>query len=216
MALAIFDLDNTLLGGDSDHAWGEFLYEKGIVGEGYRRRNDAYYEDYLAERLNVVEYIEFTLEPLTAYRLDELGALQREFMARKIKPMRLPKAEALLAEHRDKGDRLLIMTSTNRLITEPIAASLQVDELLATELEIDDNRLTGRLAGRPCSGEGKVLRLKERLAETGESLRGSSFYTDSINDLPLLEIVDHPVAVDPDDSLRNLAASRGWKVMSLR
>ncbi len=216
MALAIFDLDNTLLGGDSDHAWGEFLYEKGIVGETYRRRNDAYYEDYLAGRLDVVEYIEFTLEPLTQYSLQELGALQQEFIAAKIEPMRLPQAEGLLAEHRSKGDRLLIMTSTNRLITEPIAALLQVDELLATELEIESNRLTGRLAGRPCSHEGKVLRLRERLAQTGESLRGSLFYTDSYNDLPLLEIVDHPVAVDPDETLRAIAESRGWKIVSLR
>lgn len=217
MALAIFDLDNTLIAGDSDHAWGEFVVEKGLVDRNsYREANDRFYADYQAGRLDVYAYQEFALSALANYSLGELDALHREFMTCKIAPMHLPLAERLLERHRVNGDRLLIITSTNRFITEPIAKCLGVEHLLATEGEIRNGRFTGRLAGVPCYREGKVERLNAWLDEHGCTLEGSWFYSDSHNDLPLLSKVDHPVAVDPDDVLAEHARRAGWQIISLR
>lgn len=216
MVLAIFDLDSTLLNGDSDHAWGDFLAHKGIVGQAYEIENNRFYRDYLEGKLDVTAYIEFMVQPLLQFDLDELEELRQEFMQERIEPMRLPKAEALLAEHRQHGRTLVIITSTTRLITEPIARLLEVDHLLATDLKSKENRLTGQLDGIPCFGPNKVIKLQDWIKKTGHSLAGSFFYSDSNTDLPLLELVDHPVAVDPDQELKAKAKARGWPVISLK
>lgn len=217
MSLAIFDLDNTLLGGDSDHGWGEFLVGRGLVDEEqFRATNDRYYHQYQSGQLDIHAYLAFALEPLTRHSVDELQALHIEFMRDMVAPMRLAKADALLAEHRARGDYLLIVTATNAFVTRPIAASLGVDDIIATEPELKNGRYTGRIVGTPSFREGKVTRLNEWLHDHDFDLAGSSFYSDSQNDLPLLEMVDKPVAVDPDDTLRATAIARGWPVISLR
>lgn len=217
MRLALFDLDNTLLGGDSDHAWGDYLCERGILdGIAYKARNDAFYQDYLAGHLNITDYLNFSLEILGHTEMAQLAQWHREFMRDCVEPIILAKGEALLAEHREAGDKLLIITATNRFVTAPIAARLGVDTLLATECEMADGRYTGRTTDVPCFKEGKVTRLNRWLGETGLNLTDSSFYSDSLNDLPLLEQVTHPFAVDPDPKLRAEAQKRGWPVISLR
>ena len=190
MSLAIFDLDNTLLNGDSDHAWGEFLVNKGIVDEAfYRRQNDHFYELYKQSKLDIMEYLAFALEPLTRFTLAELAALHAQFMAEYINPMRQPKADALLRRHREQGDFLLIITATNGFVTRPIAQALGVDDILATDPEVEGDRYTGRIVGTPCYQEGKVTRLNQWLQQTHHTLDNSYFYSDSINDLPLLQAV---------------------------
>ena len=217
MRLALFDLDNTLLAGDSDHSWGEFLCETGRVDAvEYRARNDAFYADYCAGKLDVVAYQSFTQAILARTEAAELARWQAEFMRDVIEPIILAKGEALLREHREAGDKLVIITATNRFVTAPIAARLGVDTLLATECEMADGRYTGRTTDIPCYQAGKVTRLQRWLTENARNLDDSTFYSDSRNDLPLLEQVSHPVAVDPDDSLRATATERGWPVISLR
>lgn len=217
MRLALFDLDNTLLGGDSDHAWGDYLCERGILdGIAYKARNDEFYQDYLAGRLNITDYLNFSLEILGRTEMAQLEQWHREFMHDCVEPIILAKGEALLAEHREAGDKLLIITATNRFVTAPIAARLGVDTLLATECEMADGRYTGRTTDTPCFKDGKVTRLNRWLGETGLSLHDSYFYSDSLNDLPLLEQVSHPFAVDPDPKLRAEAEQRGWPIISLR
>lgn len=216
MALAIFDLDNTLLAGDSDHAWGEFMAEQNLVDAQYQRQNDQFLEDYKAGRLDVLRYLEFSIEPLSRYDPGALARLHAEFMQAKIRPMYLDKAAALLETHRKQGDRLLVMTSTNRFIIEPIVRELGIQEFMATELEMRQGWYTGRILGEPCFQAGKVKRLRMWLDREQESMAGSWFYSDSINDLPLLEWVEHPVAVDPDAGLRRTAENRNWPVISLR
>lgn len=217
MRLALFDLDNTLLAGDSDHSWGEFLCATGRVdAAAYRARNDAFYADYCAGKLDVVAYQSFTQAILARTEAAELARWQAEFMRDVIEPIILAKGEALLQEHRAAGDKLVIITATNRFITAPIAARLGVETLIATECGMDNGRYTGQVAGVPCYQEGKVTRMNQWLAETGLSLEGAYFYSDSRNDLPLLEVVTRPVAVDPDDTLRAIASERGWPVLSLR
>ena len=217
MRLALFDLDNTLLGGDSDHAWGDYLCERGILdGDAYKSRNDEFYQDYLAGRLNITDYLNFSLEILGRTEMAQLEQWHREFMRDCVEPIILAKGEALLAEHRAAGDKLVIITATNRFVTGPIAARLGVETLLATECEMENGRYTGRTTDVPCFRDGKVTRLERCLAETGLSLEGASFYSDSLNDLPLLERVTRPVAVDPDPKLRAEAERRGWPVISLR
>ncbi|CAN7183592.1 HAD-IB family hydrolase [Aquipseudomonas alcaligenes] len=217
MRLALFDLDNTLLGGDSDHAWGDYLCERGILdGDAYKSRNDEFYQDYLAGRLNITDYLNFSLEILGRTEMAQLEQWHREFMRDCVEPIILAKGEALLAEHRAAGDKLVIITATNRFVTGPIASRLGVETLLATECEMQNGRYTGRTTDVPCFRDGKVTRLERWLAETGLSLEGASFYSDSLNDLPLLERVTRPVAVDPDPKLRAEAERRGWPVISLR
>ena len=181
MALAIFDLDNTLIAGDSDHSWGEFLVsEQRVDAQQFKKTNDQFYADYVAGSLDIFAYLEFSLQPLTKMSISELAQLHEEFMRQIISPMHLPKAQALLQKHRDAGDRLLIITSTNRFIVEPICHSLGVSELLATDAEIVDGRYTGKVAGTPTYKEGKVIRLNAWLQEHNETLEGSWFYSDSI------------------------------------
>ena len=216
MSLAIFDLDNTLLNGDSDHAWGEFLVKKGIVDESfYRTQNDHFYELYKQSKLDIMAYLAFALEPLTRFSLDELSTLHAEFMHTVIAPMRLPKADALLQHHRQQGDYLLIITATNGFVTQPIAKALGVDDILATDPEIKGDAYTGRIVGTPCYQDGKVTRLNQWLQQTRQNLENSYFYSDSINDLPLLERVTNPVATNPDDKLLHIANERHWPVLHL-
>ena len=217
MTLAIFDLDNTLIAGDSDHSWGEFLVQKQLVDAvEYKRQNDLFYEAYKDGSLDIHAYQRFTLTPLIERTLAELTELHNEFMATCIEPLMLEKARALLQSHRERGDYLLIITATNSFITHPIAARLGVDHILATDPEIIEERYTGKILGTPCFQGGKVTRLHAWMKEHNESLDGSYFYSDSINDLPLLEQVSHPVAVDPDDRLRAIAEARHWDIISLR
>lgn len=217
MALAIFDLDNTLIAGDSDHAWGEFLIAKGYVdSDAFARQNDQFYEDYKAGTLDIFAYQRFALKPLTEQSMDVLSAWHEEFMKDFISPLLLPKAQALVEKHRDQGDRLLIITATNTFITRPIGQRYGIHELLGTEGEILNGRYTGEVAGTPTFQEGKVTRLNEWMKQENETLDGSYFYSDSHNDLPLLKQVTYPVAVDPDDTLHAHAQSQNWPIISLR
>ena len=217
MALAIFDLDNTLISGDSDHSWGEFLVsEHRVDPQQFKKTNDQFYADYVAGSLDIFAYLEFSLQPLTEMSLSELAELHQRFMQQVIAPMQLPRAQALLQQHRDAGDRLLIITSTNRFIVEPICHSLGVTELLATDAEIVEGRYSGKIEGTPTYKEGKVIRLNAWLKEHNETLEGSWFYSDSINDLPLLLEVEHAVAVDPCPALREAAEAKNWQIISLR
>ncbi len=217
MSLAIFDLDNTLLAGDSDHSWGEFLVQKNLVdGEEYRLANDRFYQDYKAGTLDIYAFLQFSLAVLTRHTPEKLALLHAEFMQTHVEPMMLPKAKALLERHRARGDYLLIITATNSFVTRPIAELLNVDDILATDPEIINGRYTGKSIGTPCFQGGKVIRLHEWLKNKDLQLDGAYFYSDSINDLPLLELVTNPVAVDPDDRLEKIAKEKGWQVMSLR
>lgn len=217
MTLAIFDLDNTLLAGDSDHAWGDFLVEEGIVdAEEYRKANDQFYQQYLNGELDILHYLGFALRPLADHGMTDLLAWREKFMANKVQPMMLPKAAALLESHREQGHTLMIITATNRFVTEPIANELGIEHLIATEPEMVNGQYTGRVAGVPSFQDGKVTRLKEWLQVHGEDLTSAWFYSDSHNDVPLLQHVANPVAVDPDPKLEALARENGWQVLSLR
>lgn len=217
MTLAIFDLDNTLIGGDSDYFWGEFLVERGIVDEDhYKAENERFFEDYKRGHLDMDTYIAFMVQPLQNMSVDTRAQLHSEFMSEKIEPIMLPKAAALIDKHRSAGHTLLIITATSRFITEPIAVRLGIDNLLATEAEIVDGNFTGRIVGAPCFQQGKVTRLHQWLENQEENLNGSFFYSDSINDLPLLEQVSYPHAVDPDDKLQRHAKDNKWPIISLR
>jgi HAD superfamily hydrolase (TIGR01490 family) len=217
MTLAIFDLDNTLLAGDSDHCWGEFLCATGVVDSAeFARQNDQFYADYQAGSLDVDAYLRFALGPIAGLTEAEVEVLQARFLRDWVEPMLLPAAFALLDQHRAQGDRLLIITATNTVVTAPIARRLGVETLIGSEAELIDGRYTGQPRGLPSFREGKVTRLAQWLAANDETLEGAWFYSDSHNDLPLLEQVPRPVAVDPDDTLRAAAQRRGWPVISLR
>ncbi|MEH6627478.1 MAG: HAD family hydrolase [Motiliproteus sp.] len=217
MSLAIFDLDNTLIAGDSDHAWGEFLVEQEIVDPViYKQANDRFYLDYQRGQLDIHQYLAFALEPLTRFNLQQLTELHQRFMTEKVVSMMLPKAKALLQKHREAGDFLLIITATNRFVTGPIAEYLGVDDILASEPEMIDNAYTGAVSGTPCYQAGKVERLNAWLKNSDTDLQDSYFYSDSHNDLPLLKEVEHPVAVDADPELQAYAEKMGWLHISLR
>lgn len=217
MALALFDLDNTLLAGDSDHLWGRFLAGKGVVdGQNYEQENQRFYEEYQRGQLDIHEFLAFSLKPLADTDPVTLHKLHEEFMISRILPIIPGKSRELLAKHRQAGDTLMIITATNRFVTEPIARELGVAHLLATEPEMLDGRYTGRVTGTPCFREGKVERLNQWLADTRHDMQNSWFYSDSLNDIPLLEQVTYPVAVDPDETLAQHAEMRGWPIISLR
>lgn len=217
MTLAIFDLDNTLLRGDSDHAWGEFIADLGIVNAAeYRQKNDAFYEDYCRGELDIYAYQRFVLSVLVGRSPQELSRWHAKFMHDKIEAMILPKAEALIASHYAQNHTLMIITATNTFITAPIAKRLGIDILIATEPALHNGSYTGDITGIPCYREGKVERLNAWLQQNNETLAGSFFYSDSHNDLLLLQHVDSPVAVDPDDTLKTFAEQHGWPVVSLR
>ncbi len=220
MRLVLFDLDNTLLVGDSDYEWGQFLVDRGILERAsYEAQNRAYYDQYVAGRLDIHEYLGFALRPLAAHTREELEGWHAEFMAARIVPMIAPQARALVRTHREAGDLCAIITATNSFVTAPIAREFGVEHLIATEPESRHGRFTGRVAGTPCFRNGKLRRLEEWLAGLGRRLADfaeSTFYSDSHNDLPLLERVTRPVAVDPDPQLAAEAGRRGWAVISLR
>jgi len=215
--LALFDLDNTLLDGDSDYAWAQFLIEEGVLHAGdYHAKNDYFYERYKDGTLDIHEFLDFQLAPIARRPRAQLDAWHSEFMQRKVRPMILPRAPELIARHSDA--LTAIVTATNRFITKPIADELGVANLIATDIEEVDGTFTGKPRGTPTFREGKIERVNEWLASRGRSLADfeSWFYSDSLNDLPLLERVTHPVAVDPDATLRAHAIERGWPVISLR
>ncbi len=217
MTLAIFDLDNTLIGGDSDHLWGEFVVEQGLVDAStYAAENDRFYQDYQRGELDITAYLRFALAPLATLSMEACQRLHQRFMAAKILPIVLPKAQGLVESHRAKGHTLLVITATNRFVTEPIVQHFGIQQMLASEPEVIDGQYTGRPVGTPCYQDGKVTRLNDWLTQQPHTLEGSYFYSDSINDVPLLEVVTHPVAVDPDEKLRAYALERGFPVISLR
>ncbi|HXH04193.1 MAG TPA: HAD family hydrolase [Candidatus Competibacteraceae bacterium] len=216
MALAIFDLDDTLLAGDSNALWSEFLAERGVLdGAANARARARYDQAYASGTLDIHDYTAFMLEPVLDWPAERLLDWQQRFVEERVLPALYPAALELLERHRMAGDTLLIMTATNRVITGPIARILAVEHLLATEPERRGGRYTGRIAGIPCFRQGKVQRLQLWLEASGASLAGSHFYSDSHNDLPLLELVEHPVAVNPDPRLAAHARHRDWPVLRL-
>lgn len=217
MILALFDLDNTLLAGDSDFEWAQFLIDRGVLDrEVYEARNQTFYDQYKAGTLDIREFLDFQLKPLARHSRTELNAWHAQFMAERIAPMMRDSARALVERHR--GEVRVVITATNSFVTAPIARAFGIEHLIATEPEVRNGEFTGGVHGTPCFQHGKVERLEAWLAERGESLKKSiksTFYSDSHNDLPLLEQVSHPVAVDPDAALRAHAVARGWPVISL-
>jgi len=217
MALAIFDLDNTLLGGDSDYLWGEFLVENNYVdAQSYQQANQDFYDQYLAGTMDIFEFLAFQLKPLADHSMAELLRWREDYLAKKIQAIMLPAAQELINKHQQQGDTLLIITATNSFITAPIAKQLNIPHLIATEPELVMGRYTGSVAGTPSYQQGKVTRLNEWLEQQNINLEGSYFYSDSHNDLPLLELVAHPIAVDADPKLLAIAKQQGWQSISLR
>jgi len=217
LSLAIFDLDNTLIAGDSDFLWGQFLVDNNIVdSEIYARSNQYFYEQYQAGTLDIHEYARFAFQPLAEHPLEALLTWRDRFMEEYIRPIMLPAARDLIEGHRKKGNLLMIITATNRFITELIAKDFGIPHLLATEPRIVDGHFVAEIEGIPCFQRGKVDRLMEWMAVHDQNLDGSWFYSDSHNDQPLLEMVDNPVAVDADKLLEKTARERGWELMSLR
>ncbi|MBT9567729.1 MAG: HAD family hydrolase [Thiobacillus sp.] len=220
MNLVLFDLDNTLLAGDSDYEWGQFLIAKGVVdGPRYEAKNKAFYDDYKAGRLDIHAFLAFALHPLATHTREQLDAWHAEYMETRIKPMITQAARDLVNRHLGEADLVAVITATNSFVTGPIAREFGIANLIATDPAEKDGRFTGEVAGTPCFREGKVTRLEQFLQAHGtrlEDLSDSWFYSDSLNDLPLLEKVKHPVAVDPDPTLLAHAQDKGWPVMSLR
>ncbi|MCS4504207.1 HAD-IB family hydrolase [Arhodomonas aquaeolei] len=217
MSLTLFDLDNTLLAGDSDHLWGEYLTEHDIVdAQTYAAANERFYADYKAGRLDIDAFLRFALRPLAEHPPEQLHAWRERFIAEKIEPIVLPAARALIDMHRQRGDTLVIITATNRFVTEPIAGLLGIDCLLATEPEFRDGRYTGGYVGTPTFRDGKIAALEAWRRQSGTEDMVTTFYSDSRNDLPLLERVEEPVAVDPDPALDAIARERHWQRLTLR
>mgnify|MGYP003385134961 CR=1 FL=1 len=220
MNLALFDLDNTLLSGDSDFEWAQFLIEQGVLDrELFEAKNLAFYHQYKAGTLDIHEFLDFQLKPLSRHARRVLDGWHEEFMRRRVRGMMGPAARELVARHRAAGDVCVIITATNSFVTAPIAREFGVEHLIATEPEQKDGEFTGGVADVPCFREGKIIRLESWMAQRGwswGSFADSCFYSDSLNDLPLLAKVQHPVAVDPDATLRAHAVQHGWRIMSLR
>lgn len=217
MALAIFDLDHTLINGDSDHAWGQFLVDNQLVNAvEYQQKNDEFFAQYQAGKLDVYAYLEFALKPLTQLPTEQLYSIRERFLNECIVPIIPQRSRDLINKHREQGDTLLIITATNGFITYPIAELLNIEHIIAPHPEQIDGRYTGKTVGIPSFHQGKVTRLQDWLKEHQQDLSGSWFYSDSHNDLPLLEIVDNPVIVNPDSTLEAIAKTRQWPIISLR
>ncbi|MBM3367695.1 MAG: HAD family hydrolase [Betaproteobacteria bacterium] len=217
MKLALFDLDNTLLAGDSDFEWAQYLIDRGVLDrEAYEARNQQFYDQYEAGTLDIHEFLDFQLKPLSRHPRDVLDAWHADYMRTRILPMIRASARELVERHR--GETRVLITATNSFVTAPIAREFGIEHLIATDPEERDGSFTGGVRGVPCFREGKVTRLEAWLAGQGYGINNvikSTFYSDSHNDLPLLERVSHPVAVDPDPALRAQAEARGWPVLSL-
>jgi HAD superfamily hydrolase (TIGR01490 family) len=217
VSLAIFDLDNTLIADDSDYLWGQFLVEQGIVDKDqYASANAKFYDDYKQGTLDIKAFLRFSLRPLADNHPEQLYQWRAQFIEEIIRPLLLKSAQELIAKHRDRGDTLLVITATNRFVTEPIVKLYGIDNLLATTPSFKEGRYTGDFDGIPCFQEGKVKLLEAWLKDSTETMQDSWFYSDSHNDLPLLKLVDNPVAVDPDEKLRQFAAAAQWPIISLR
>ncbi len=217
MPLAIFDLDDTLLAGDSDHLWGAWLCEQGLVDARLHAiANEGFYRDYREGTLDIDAYLRFALKPLAGRTLAEVAGWQASFLRDRIAPIMLPAARRLLDQHRTQGDTLLVITATNEVVARPIVEQLGVENLIACGVQTEEGRYTGAPCGTPSYREGKVVRLDSWLAARNISLDGATFYSDSHNDLPLLQRVDRPVAVDPDPTLEKHARRAGWRIISLR
>jgi HAD superfamily hydrolase (TIGR01490 family) len=214
--LAIFDLDNTLIAGDSDQAWGQFLFENNLVDDDYQAKNNLFFAQYAKGTLDIKQYLEFCLSTLAKYPLAQLHSWRSEFITKKIVPLILPKAVQLIDTHRKNGDILLIITATNAFITAPIAKLFGIENLIAVEAEIVGNAYTGKVKGIPSFGHGKVDRLNTWLADKPVNLENSYFYSDSINDLPLLQLVTNPVVVNADKALTTYAQAHKWQQLDLR
>ena len=219
MKLVLFDLDNTLLDGDSDYEWAQFLIEQGVLERAsYERRNEEFFEQYKAGRLDIYAFLDFQLAPLAQYPREQLDAWHAQFMTQKIRPIIREAARRLVGRSLQKADLCAIVTATNSFVTAPIAREFGVTHLVATEPEQVDGRFTGKVNGTPCFREGKITRVEQWLAGLGRrwsDFSESCFYSDSHNDLPLLEKVTHPIAVHPDHPLKQKALARGWEVIAL-
>ncbi|MBK9594613.1 MAG: HAD family hydrolase [Rhodocyclales bacterium] len=220
MNLALFDLDNTLLAGDSDFEWAQYLISRGVLDrEVYEARNQDFYDQYKAGTLDIHEFLDFQLKPLSRHPRRELDAWHADFMASRILPIVTAKGRELVRRHLAEGALAAIVTATNSFVTAPIARELGIAHLVATEPERSGSAFTGGVAGIPCFREGKIARVEAWLAGLGHDWRSfgrSWFYSDSLNDLPLLGKVSDPVAVDPDPTLERHARERGWPIISLR
>jgi HAD superfamily hydrolase (TIGR01490 family) len=217
VSLAIFDLDNTLIADDSDYLWGQFLVDQHIVDKAYyEAANAKFYEDYKNGTLNIAEFLHFSLKPLADNSPDDLYQWRNQFIETIIKPLLLTPAQQLIDKHRNRGDTLMVITATNRFVTEPIVKLYGIKLLLATIPEFLNHRYTGNFIGIPCFQEGKVKLLDDWLKQSTETLENSWFYSDSHNDLPLLNRVENPVAVDPDEKLNAYALKANWPIISLR
>ena len=220
MDLVLFDLDNTLLNGDSDYEWARFLIEQGVLdGPVYEAQNNAFFDMYKQGTLDIHAFLAFQLKPLSEYSRSQLDSWHRQFMQTRILPIMGQPARDLVRRHLAEGSLCAIVTATNAFITGPIARSFGIPHLVATELEEIGGKFTGRPRGIPCFREGKLDRVDQWLASLGhawDEFPATTFYSDSLNDIPLLERVSRPVAVDPDERLRALAGQRGWPVISLR
>ncbi len=213
MTLALFDLDNTLLSGDSDYEWGQFLVQKKLVdAKAYKAANLRFYEQYKQGVLDIYEWSAFTFLPLSEHSMEALALLHSEYMQEVIQPFMGDIAKSVVEHHRQQGHTLIVITATNSFVTRPIVDAFGIEHLIATESKIINGRYTTEVDGIPSFNQGKVERLNIWLKQNNESLQGSYFYSDSHNDLPLLEKVDHPIAVDPDEKLAKIAKQRGWEI----
>ncbi len=217
MALTLFDLDNTLITDDSDYLWGQYLVETGIVDRlEYAEKNRQFFKDYEQGHLDIDQYLKFSLKPLSLHNIQQLNNWRIDYIDTVIRPLVATGTQKLLEKHRSQGDTLMIISATNLFITQPIADLLEIPNILATRPEIKNGRYTGNYTGTTTFQEGKVKALNEWLEENNMDLSGSTFYSDSHNDLSLLEIVDYPVAVNPDEILRQTAEKNDWPIIDLR
>lgn len=217
MQLTFFDLDKTLLSGDSDYEWNRFLVDEGVVDRArYAAANERFAGDYAAGALDIHAYQRFALQPLIDLPFAQIDALRQRFVAERIEPVVAEQARAVIAHHHDRGDRVAIITATNRFVTEPIAAHLGIDHLIATDPEIVNGAYTGAIAGTPSFQDGKIERARAFVAEQATPFEHITFYSDSHNDLPLLRWADTAIAVDPDEILAAAAREAGWPIVTFR
>lgn len=218
--LALFDLDNTLLAGDSDYNWSVFLIGEGLLdAEQHKARNEQFYEDYKNGNLDIYAFLKFQLQPLSQHPKAFLDDLHAKYMTDVIRPMMTQKAQDLVNQHKANGDLCMVITATNSFVTKPIATAYGIEHLIGTDPEMVDGQFTGGVSGTPSFQQGKVTRLNEWLAARGQTLADfdtSYFYSDSHNDLPLMKLVTNPVAVDADPTLTAYASEHGWPLISLR